>query len=394
VPSAYIYGSPPSDGQPSGSTGTIGELGTITVDEKDDSNDKLKTNDSKFDTNQNNYRSNATTSSRLDFSLQDESLWGWDQTFNPSINVSGGEQKEHDFGWLGKASTGWEYKLEAFFSPGTFDVDFPALFEIDYPNEAQPGSTLAVNFNSTLEQDGKLNTELGASLAAGAKVFLEYDPKLWGGIGKLSWDYGPEIDLNELLLKKSPVVVDVGLAASTNLIKNNSLQATDTAFQYIDAPNSIAAVTEIATQGVISASTTRKALEKTKLSAKIGGNIKQDSFLEIKSFEIDFDGQDNGNEIIIQPNGSGVLNIPILDDYGSGSTYKFAPTVKPIVDFWSEFRINGKSEASVDLRSFNSRLPKVTLFEGETPYSNPWKTNKFNPFNKATSLPEISIEII
>ena len=89
--------------------------------------------------------SNVSVQSNLNFSLQNQSLWGLSNVLStPRLNVYGkpGFDSPSLFG-LGKASLGFEYKLEAFLSTGTFDVDFPTLFDIRYTDKIQAGDTIA-----------------------------------------------------------------------------------------------------------------------------------------------------------------------------------------------------------------------------------------------------------
>lgn len=339
-------------------------------------------------------------SQKVNFFLQDQSLWGKGEVFNPSINLSDSQEKEFDLGFIGRGFSGWEYNLEAFLSPGTFDVTFPALFEFDYPKKAEAGSTVAVNFNSKLDSHGSLNVELGASLVGIAKLFLEYESDIFG-TNRL--EIGEFFNANKELLKNSPLVIDVGLGASTNTIKNNRLTATDTAFQYIDVPNALAFAASIIGTPV-AGKAMKSALKKAGLDARIGANIKQESFLEIKGFEIDFDGIDNGNEVVIEPNGSGTLNVPIPRGYSSRSSYNFTPAVTPIVEFGSEFSINGKAMGIFNFTKaipLINKLPWLTaryVIEGETSYTNPWSPiENFDPFAKShfsANLPEISVKVI
>lgn len=340
-------------------------------------------------------------SQTINFSLEDQSLWGKGEVFNPSINLSDRQEKEIDLGWLGQGAIGWEYNLEAFLSPGTFDVEFPALFEFDYPNQVELGSTVAVNFDSKLDDSqASLNVELGASLLGIAKLFLEYESDVFG---THRLEIGEFFNANKELLKNSPIVIDVGLGARTNQLENNTLIATDTAFQYIDVPNALAfAASTIGTP--VAGEAIKSALKKAGLDARIGGNIKQESFLEIKGFEIDFDGMDNGNEVVIEPNISGTLNVPIPSGYSSGSSYSFSPTVTPIVEFGTEFSINGKA---MGIFNFTKAIPFINqipwfaaryVVEGETAYTDSWSPiENFDPFAKANfsaNLPEISVEVI
>lgn len=124
--------------------------------------------------------------------------------------------------------------------------------------------------------------------------------------------------------------------------------------------------------------------------------------MEIKEFEIDFDGQRNGNELRIKPDEWGSLNVSVPKNYQSGSVFKLTPTVTPIVDFSTQFSIGGQAEATFDLKKAIPALPswinntEIKAF-GETPYTPPQSfTNKFNPFvlaNIRIALPEINLNV-
>ena len=357
-----------------------------------------------------------TISKNLEFALTDQSLWGGGKVTNPSLNVTGGPkfEKEISLGVLGTATAkgGLDYKFEAFLSPGTFDVDFPALFDISYAGAAKAGGSVAVNFKSKLGSKASLKTELGASFIGDVKLLLEAGIKDIPFVGSRShkFEIGGKFDLNEFLFKelKSPIVLDLGLGASTDEIKDNKLKAEDNAFQYADVVNILQLIPHTKAVGL--------AMEELGAEVKAGGNIKQESVFDIKGFEIDFDGKSNGNELKLAPNGSGVLKIDIPKSYSFGEVYKFTPTVKPIVDFSTGFSLAGKVEAALDLNKVllnkvGDKLPtKVKDFltdnkfisaplggSYETPYTPAFHpAGTFNPFTVAkfaAKLPELSVKV-
>nr|WP_246276680.1 S8 family serine peptidase [Microcoleus asticus] len=365
-----------------------------------------------------------TLSKEINFALTDQSLWGGGEVFNPSLNVSGGPNfdTEVSLGFLGKpfAKGGLEYKFQAFLSPGTFDVDFPGLFDISYPGEAKAGSSVAVSFKSNLGSEGSLKTELGASFLGEYKLGLEAGIKDIPFLGSRStkFESGAKFDLNEFLLKEvleSPIVLDLGLAATTDQIKDNKLEADDNAFQYVDVVPVLKLIPYTRPVGV--------ALEEFGgLEIKAGGNLKQKSILDIKGFEIDFDGKQNGNELKLGAKDSGVLKIDIPQSYSLGEVYKFTPTVKPIVDFSTNLGLTGKVEAVFDLKEVllekigdklpesvkkkledfvnnqaaNSLIPLEVSGSAETPE---WTflSKKFDPFRVdkfEAKLPELSVNVV
>jgi LysM repeat protein len=364
-----------------------------------------------------------TLSKELNFALTDQSLWGKGKVFNPSLNVSGGPNfdKEVSLGILGKpfAKGGLEYKFQAFLSPGTFDVDFPALFNISYAGEAKAGSSVAVSFKSNLGSEGSLKTELGASFLGEYKLELEAGIKEIPFLGDPStkFESGAKFDLNEFLLEQfnSPIVLDLGLAATDDEIENNQFKAEDKAFQYVDVVRILKLIPYTRPVGV--------ALEEFGgLEIKAGGNLKQESTLDIKGFEIDFDGKQNGNELKLGAKDSGVLKIDIPQSFSFGEVYKFTPTVKPIVDFSTNLGLTGKVEAVFDLKQVllekigdklpetvkkkledfvnnqaaNSLIPLEVSGAAETPK---WTfvSKNFDPFSVANfeaKLPELSVKVV
>ncbi|NJR25941.1 MAG: S8 family serine peptidase, partial [Richelia sp. CSU_2_1] len=364
-----------------------------------------------------------TLSKELNFALTDQSLWGGGEVFNPSLNVSGGPNfdTELSLGFLGKpfAKGGLEYKFQAFLSPGTFDVDFPALFNISYPGEVKAGSSVAVSFKSNLGSEGSLKTELGASFLGEYKLELEAGIKDIPFLGSRStkFESGAKFDLNEFLFKQfnSPIVLDLGLAAIADEIKDNKLEADDKAFQYVDVISVLKLIPYTRPVGV--------ALEEFGgLEIKAGGNLKQKSILDIKGFEIDFDGKQNGNELKLGAKDSGVLKIDIPQSFSSGEVFKFTPIVKPIVDFSTNLGLTGKVEAVLDLKQVllekvgdklpenvkkrledfvnnqaaNSLIPLEVSRSAETPE---WTflSKKFDPFSVEkfeAKLPELSVNVV
>jgi hypothetical protein len=364
-----------------------------------------------------------TLSKELNFALTDQSLWEKGKVFNPSLNVSGGPNfdKEVSLGFLGKpfAKGGLEYKFQAFLSTGTFDVDFPALFDISYAGEAKAGSSVAVSFKSNLGSEGSLKTELGASFLGEYKLELEAGIKEIPFLGDRStkFESGAKFDLNEFLLKQlnSPIVLDLGLAATDDEIENNQFKAEDKAFQYVDVVRILKLIPYTRPAGI--------ALEEFGgLEIKAGGNLKQESTLDIKGFEIDFDGKQNGNELKLGAKDSGVLKIDIPQSFSSGEVYKFTPTVKPNVDFSTNLGLTGKVEAVFDLKQVllekigdklpetvkkkledfvkneaaNSLIPLEVSGAAETPK---WTfvSKNFDPFSVANfeaKLPELSVKVV
>jgi hypothetical protein len=345
----------------------------------------------------------------VNFALKDQSLWGWGQTFNPSLNVAGKLSPDPWNLGIGKASFGLDYKVEAFLSAGTFDVDFPALFDISYVNAVQAGSSAIVSFKPTLQAQGNLRTELGASLVGLANLFAKFESSTFLLPSK-GVEFGAKFDANEQLLKdglKSPLILDIGLGINATKMEGNTLKGDDKAFQYIDVPNSLAIAASVAAgstgigaplipaiQGI------REGMKVAGIEAKIGANIKQESRFEVKGFEFDFDGQSNGNELRLGLNGWGSLNVPISIDYRTGQVYKFTPTIRPIVEFSTDFSLSGQVEAGFNLRNLIPQLPSWVNVEykewRETPATPPISTGKFDPFALTgfrVNLPEITLKI-
>jgi hypothetical protein len=112
-------------------------------------------------------------------------------------------------------------------------------------------------------------------------------------------------------------------------------------------------------------------------------------------------------------NGSGTLNIPLPDQFQGGQEFTFTPTVRPIVDFWTQFSIAGSIEASFDLLQIGEPLiddlpsavqkiveqawPQVSWEHTlESPYTKPWVANVFDPYEVAgvaLEMGEVSILI-
>ena len=145
----------------------------------------------------------------------------------------------------------------------------------------------------------------------------------------------------------------------------------------------------------------------------MGVNIKGKSAFDVTGFEIDYDDQKNGNELVVGLNSTGTLNVPIPEELEASQEFKFKPTIKPLANFQSFLDLGGKLEVSLSSKKlFDSAADKLPIAEGwkkqvkkalpgvslkesiETPYLSVWQGKSFNPFDFASAYqPEISIEI-
>ncbi|MBE9094624.1 S8 family serine peptidase [Tychonema sp. LEGE 07203] len=323
--------------------------------------------------------------STVNFDLQNQNLWN--NGFQFGGGVSGSWAEEKPIGEI--VSIGAEFKAGALLSTGTVDVSFPALFDISYANSVK-ADTVAVTFKPTLTSEGKLQTQLGVGAYFGGKAFVKFesvDIPLFGKISPLPLEVSLQANTDQILSGLfSPVTIDPSLAANTYEMKNGKLTATDDSFWGIDI-----------------ASMLNKSNDTDfPMIGNLGLNVKQESFMEVKGFKIDYDDQENGNEFEIGFNELTTQNIP------AGMKQL---RVQPIADLWTEFTLNLKSEVGISLSKsieklklpkspFNveeavkSLLPKVEAkLSSEKQIAGPWNpvNTKFNPFQVANYWKSISL---
>ncbi|MGB8686933.1 MAG: CHAP domain-containing protein, partial [Microcoleus sp.] len=123
--------------------------------------------------------SNVSISPSVTFSLDNQNLWGGGQSGKLGGKTSfDGEFFDpvplpFDF----KLKAGYKFNAEAFASLGTFDAKFDSVFSFNYPSSVKAGEPLTVNIKPVLGEKANLNTELGFSFLAEAKVFAEIENK-------------------------------------------------------------------------------------------------------------------------------------------------------------------------------------------------------------------------
>ena len=323
--------------------------------------------------------------STLNFDLQNQNLWNNGFQFGGGVSGSWAEEK-----LIGEiVSIGAEFKAGALLSTGTVDVSFPALFDISYASVK--ADTVAVTFKPTLTSEGKLQTQLGVGAYFGGKAFVKFksvDIPLFGKISPLPLEVSLQANTDQILSGLfSPVTIDPSLAANTYEMKNGKLTATDDSFWGID----------------IASMLNKSNHTDFPMIGNLGLNVKQESFMEVKGFKIDYDDQENGNEFEIGFNELTTQNIP------AGIKQL---RVQPIADLWSEFTLNLKSEVGISLSKsieklnlpkkfpFNveeavkSLLPKAEAkLSSEKQIAGPWNpvNTKFNPFQVANYWKSISL---
>ncbi|MFB2968843.1 S8 family serine peptidase [Aerosakkonema sp. BLCC-F183] len=349
--------------------------------------------------------------STINFDLKNQSIWSGGQGSSIGGSISNKYNPEWSFG-LVKTSLEAGYTFSAFASAGTFGVNIPTTFDINWqPNPG--GKSVAVNFSSKLNSGLSLETLFGLDLSAKLNLAAELStefPWPWSGWNqKTRFEASGGLDLQSVMkAAKSPVVLDLSLEAKEkNNNNSNSIEVKDEAFQAIDIINTLALIPATSAAAI-------PIRDAGILGASLGANIQQKSKFDITGFEIDYDGQKNGNELILPFNGSGILNVPIPDWLKAGQEFKFTPTIKPITQFQSFFNLGGKTELSLNSKKLfesavanlpipdwlkeqaKEALPGVSLkYSVETPYLQVWKGKIFNPFDftSAYKLSEINVKI-
>ncbi|MEM7715891.1 MAG: DUF4114 domain-containing protein [Cyanobacteria bacterium P01_A01_bin.68] len=367
----------------------------------------------RYQTNEDYWVINETEKSvLLDFELENQSLWGQNEAPNFGINLGDTLNliDNINFG-VGTVSSGFDYQLEAFLSGGDFSTNIPSLFAIEYPEEVNSNSSATIKFKPKLSPRDKasLETQLGTSFLGAANLLIDLEPFI-----PLPFEteikLGSELNGIQSIFETlgSPVIIGTGLTSKTDEIdldNNKFIAEGDTDLIEVDVVNAFALALKlsgVATPFAALIEATRQLIERSGIEVTLGGKAKQEAILEIKGFEIDFDGEDNGNEVEVNLNEWAELEIPVPDSYNLGDTYKFTPTVKPLVNFTNDFSFAGEAGASFDLRNVFPLLPNwlndTDLSSSVTsPYTPPISFSEvFNPFEIAglsLNLPEVSFKI-
>ncbi|MEM9924692.1 MAG: hypothetical protein AAF915_13220 [Cyanobacteria bacterium P01_D01_bin.50] len=348
----------------------------------------------------------------LDFELENQSLWGQGEVPNFGINLGDTLNliDNINFG-VGTVSSGFDYQLEAFLSGGDFSTNIPSLFAIEYPEEVNSNSSATIKFKPKLSSRDKasLETKLGASFLGAANLLIDLEP-----IIPLSFEteikLGSEFNGIQSIFDTlgSPATIETNLTSETNEIdieNNQFITEADTNLIEIDVVNAFALALKlsgVATPFATLIEVVRQQIESSGIELTLGGKAKKETILEIKGFEIDFDGEENGNEVEVNLNEWAELQIPVPNSYNLGDTYRFTPTVKPLVNFTNDFSFAGEAGASFDLKNVFPLLPNwlndTNLSSSViSPYTPPISfSESFNPFEIADlslSLPEVSFKI-
>jgi surface antigen len=333
--------------------------------------------------------------SSINFGLQNQDIWGKGQSVGSGIKFSDESNNTLNVGPL-SIDLEAKYDFEAFISSGSFNLNIPVSFDINWEPKGNQ-NVLPVYLTPNLGADIKLDTFLGTSfvLSAGISSTLKGEVEFpFGGfsVSRELFDASGSFDSSELLSKKLeelgvPLTLDLGLASSVSG-KESSIKAEDTASEGIDIV------------GVFSLFPLTKApaeaAKKLGLEASLLAKIKQETFVDISGFEIDFDGKKNGNETIVEFNKSGRIDIPLLNQ---GDDFTFTLTAKPIVSLFTQFSVAGRLDLSFDpneidlIKQIRQESPKFSAFL-ETPYTLPLKSSTFNPFDftRAIQLSKITIK--
>jgi hypothetical protein len=319
-------------------------------------------------------------SETITFNLDDYDLRGTGKSFNLDLkdlsreiadtlldkelkDVSYQTERELlDLGKLGgKIKGSIKVGAELFFSPGTFDTEFPATFTFTYDKLKKVGETALVNIDSKFsDSEGNFSTALGGGARLTAQGALEWETPSGA---KFTAQIGGELKETDLLQAFGPIGtaisqilnLDFGLTAKTNEINQNTFNAKDNAFNGIDFYRVLSYANNPELFKDSDADDPfAEATKETKLN--LGFNLSQDSSLTIKGFELDWDGQPNGNEVFITPDGSGQLQIPIKTEDALGKPFDI--TVRPQLELETKFSGNLKSELELNL---------LTLFAEQVP---------------------------
>ncbi|TVQ54643.1 MAG: LysM domain-containing protein [Spirulina sp. DLM2.Bin59] len=282
---------------------------------------------------------------KVDFSIDNGSLWGLDNPWGGGLNFSQ-SFKTPKLNLLGIAdlSFSFDLKAEAFFSAGTFGLDFPALFNISYPENIEAGSVIDLKFESANLGNEKLKfqTFLGAGISIGTELgfkleasgdpieigFIKIEPPSFEGKMSLELDL---FDVVSSFLK--PGGFDLGLSGSTTTWNSaSSLKAEDSALQYLG--------TDI-----------------DGLKLKVGIDIKKESLFSVTGFQVTFDNLGLDKCFYVGLDGqSQSMQIPIPTNIAAGSTYNLTPTIKPVGTLSTSFLPGIKAEASLGLDFVKSLL--------------------------------------
>ena len=391
VPSAYIYGNPL--GLPNNEEG------------KEDSNEGNNTVSVPPITPSTPPAQPGENKHIVDFSLQNQSLWGWGNT-----SLFGGWSPSHKLLDIKSYVPGFfdislESKifLETFVDAGTFSTDFSGLF--DFSNQANSisgsnielnVSNISTNSNNSLKSPN-LKARYGAGFNFGIDASFDFDFARWINAlvpdvklepANISFD-GIDFITNSFIPKSIPLELDLdfSLQGDTNEFFGNSLIAKDDALNIVKGEIPGAEIFSI-----------------------FGGlNFKAETELEIAGFEIDYDNVQNGNEVTIHPNQNDELSINLDNISKTGNIYSFTPTVTPIttmtVSLTPEFAVGGElniyktglfNKLPNDVRD---RLDEIIGFGSSIQYQFPIHTfelSKFDPFkvaNYSYRLPEVSFTV-
>ena len=354
------------------------------------------------------------------FNMEDYSIWGdilnLGQLENHSLNWSFEKEFKKEIPIIGDVSYGFGFDAEAFMSSGTFDANFSTLFDISYSDSAKAGTSTQIKFSPKSITEGSFKTELGASFLGAAEIFARaknFELKLGG-------KFDVNDILNEALEKTLGLGVDLGIAASDDEVDYNRFETNDSAFQYIDFPKLLVigsgrAAQAIAASTGVGAATIPKLeaslqkllvlMDANGIKGKLGPNLTQKSFLEVKQFAIDIDGSENGfQEKIVDFGDTEEFNIFVGDKYKAGDTFTFKPTVRPVINIKTEFSIGGTVELSWDFKkmfklpNWSDKLISTDFgYKNEIVATRPWMPN-YDGFdykdNRYTSLDPISVKIV
>jgi hypothetical protein len=257
---------------------------------------------------------------------------------------------------IGEIKTEFKVDVRAFLSGGVFDAKIPSLFTFTYDKAVLPGSIVNVKISSDmtpqlLDTTPQLKTYTGFGLGFGAGISLSFDSHIKPVLPNISIEGG--LKLNEenflaILENEFGVGLDLNLVAQSSSFKNNMLSGEDNAYQFINQNS-------IKTAALIPALVPLKPAIDTFVDAikgfdlKAGVNINQKSTLTLKSFEIDWDNLENGNELSLLPGESGNLQIKIPENLYYGSEKLFQLTVRPRVEITTVFEFQPQLEFNVNL---------------------------------------------
>jgi len=379
----------------------------------------------------------------INFKLKDQSLDGSGQTFNLDL---GGfpkfEQKALPEEWPFQIAFTGEAGGELLFSPGTFNADFSSLFTFNYDPSVQVGETAIVNVKSNfIDPIGKFETAWGASARLGLQAALSGEFEPWN-IKLPPIEFG--LDLTESdLLRFVPWVgqylrellnLDFRLEAETTKSENNTFTAEDSAFNGINLNEAFSLVKKKINKGKANVSLKDSSKENifsknystenisSRNSSKepegnnflaigmkgiksffdvfsfsLGLNFNQKSSLTITGFEVDWDGQKNGNEILITPEqNSGDLKIPLKTNDVLGKPFDI--TIKPqltIQENWdNQFKIEGEADVLKLIELIFKNAPPgiyaqiakaIKFLDDLDPINLSWK-QKFDPLKLLSEL--------